>query len=269
LADTPVIPAVAIPTRFAKLSKVATIRIVTVLILGIGYEIVARSGILFEGVVPSSGIVLQRLMTTLLDSSFYPHLAVTATEVICGLLVGASLGIATGVAFGLSWPLARLLSPWVNYLAPTPKIVFLPILLLGFGVGMGSKIAMASISAFFPVAMATYQGVQQINGVHIRVALSFNATRMQLLTKVFLPSLVAPVVTALRLALGVAFVGTLLAEIKLSNQGLGYLIIQHYNAMRIPDMYAILILTFAIVMAANAAMDGLVATIMRRMSGAK
>lgn len=239
------------------LSRVTRIRIATVIFVVVAYELLARSGLFFEGVVPSLLLVGEALFATLSDPAFYPHLWRTATEVIVGFLLGTFLGATTGIVFGMSRFVAGMLNPWVQYLAPAPKIIFLPILFLLFGVGIGSKIAMATMSAFFPVAIATFAGMRQVSEVHIRVARAFNATRWQMVTKVYIPSLVAPVMTSLRLALGVAIIGTLLAEIKMSNLGLGHLIIQHYNFLRLPEMYAVLFLTFALAVAANGFMGWL------------
>ena len=243
--------------RARHLSRVTLIRVLTIAALWLAYELVAVSGIFFEGVVPSSFTVLSALAATLSDPAFYPHLLRTGIEVLSGFLIGVAIGVFVGILFGSSEFVARMLNPWVYYLAPAPKIIFLPILLLVFGVGIGSKIAMAGLSAFFPVVVATYAGMRQIPSVYLRVAVTFNASWRQMVSKVYIPSLVGPVMTSLRLALGVAFIGTLLAEIKLSNMGLGYLIIQHYNFLRIPEMYAVLLLTFIIAVVANGFMGWL------------
>lgn len=238
-------------------SRVTVVRVLTVLAVWALYEAAARSQLFFEGVVPSSLLVLQALYATLTDASFYPHLGRTALEVAIGFLLGVAAGVAFGIVFGMWDFVGRMMSPLVYYLAPAPKIIFLPILLLLFGVGIGSKVAMAALSAFFPVVVATYAGMLHVKGVYLRVMASFNSSIFQTISKVYLPSLVAPVMTSLRLALGVAFIGTLLAEIKLSNLGLGHLIIQHYNFLRIPEMYAVLLLTFVIAVAANSLMGWL------------
>lgn len=238
-------------------SRIAVVRILTVIVVWLVYEAAARSGLFFEGVVPSSFLVMAALFQTLIDPSFYPHLLRTAQEVIAGFCIGVTAGVAMGILFGASPFIGRMLNPWVYYLSPAPKIIFLPIMLLVFGVGIGSKIAMAGFSAFFPVVIATYAGMRGIPDVYIRVATTFNASWSQMISKVYIPSLVAPVMTSLRLALGVAIIGTLLAEIKLSNLGLGHLIIQHYNFLRIPEMYAALLLTFALAVSANAFMGWL------------
>lgn len=243
--------------RQLRLDRVTVIRIVTVFVVWAIYEAAAQSGLFFEGVVPSSVLVVRALFETLADPGFYPHLFRTAQEVLSGFVLGVLAGIAVGIVFGSSQFIARMLNPWVYFISPAPKIIFLPIIFLVFGVGIGSKIAMAGFSAFFPVVIATYAAMREIPGVYIRVGIAFNASWSQMVTKVYIPSLVAPVITSLRLALGVAIIGTLLAEIKLSNVGLGHLIIQHYNFLRIPEMYAVLLLTFAIAVSANAFMGWL------------
>lgn len=245
------------PAAPTNLSTVTLIRVGTLLLIWALYELMAQSGLFFEGVIPSSVLVIKALVATLADPSFYPNLGTTAAEALSGFVVGSVVGVAVGVIFGMSPFIGRMLNPWVHSLAPAPKIIFLPILMLLFGVGMGSKVAMAAISAFFPVVVTTYAAMAEVRGVYLRVAATFQASSMQLVRMVYLPSLIGPVVTSLRLALGVAFVGTLLAEIKLSNEGLGHLIIQHYNFLRIPDMYAVLLLTFALAAAANSFMGWL------------
>lgn len=256
MAQTAVKAAPPAPTPLS-ISRITLIRVATLLTVWGLYEALARSGLLFEGVVPSSLVVFRALGETLVDPTFYPHLWRTLAEVASGFVMGTLVGVSLGIVLGSSPFAARMLNPFVMWLAPAPKIIFLPILFLVFGIGIQSKIAMAAISAFFPVVIATYAGMRQVRPIYLRVARSFNASWLQTVGKVYLPSLVGPVMTSLRLALGVAFIGTLLAEIKLSNVGLGHLIIQHYNFLRIPQMYAVLLLTFAIAVGANAAMNWL------------
>ncbi len=138
-------------------------------------------------------------------------------------------------------------------MAPTPKIVFLPILIALFGVGPSSKIAMGALSCFFPMALSIASGMAQIDPVHLRVARSFALSRGRVLRSVALPSLMRPLATGLRLGLGVAVIGCLLGEIKLSNRGLGFLAIQYYGQFRIPEMYAVLLVVFALAGLGNAA----------------
>lgn len=240
-------------------SKVLAVQVGTFLGIWAAWEALSRSGLLYEGVVPSSLIVFPSIYAHLIDPGFWDHMGRTAYEVIAGFGLGGLIGAALGLVLGLRRFLAAVLEPYINYLAATPKIIFLPIMMVMFGVGAGSKIAMAAISAFFPVAVSVYRGTLLVNPVLVRVARSFKASQWRIVRSVYLPSIVPPLLTGLRLGLGVAIVGTLLAEIKLSNKGLGYVVIQHYNFFRTADMYAVLIIIFVIAVGVNWFMDRLAA----------
>ena len=106
---------------------------------------------------------------------------------------------------------------YLYYLGPTPKIIFFPIMIMWFGVGPASKVAMGALSCFFPIALSAAAGMRQIDPVLIRVGRSFRVSRWQMVTKIYLPAMRAPILNGVRLGLGVAIIGTLLAETKLSN----------------------------------------------------
>ena len=169
-----------------------------------------------------------------------------------GLAIGGVLGLAVGIALGAIRFLANAYEALVHYLGPTPKIVFFPVMIMWFGTGAGSKIAMAAISCFFPIAISAAAGVRGIDDVLLRVGRSFHAGPWQMLTKIYLPAMRAPVRNGVRLGLGVAIIGTLLAETKLANRGVGHLIIQAYTTFDMPRMYALLIIVFVAAIGLNA-----------------
>lgn len=239
------------------LGEVARIRVVSAIALLALYECVARSGVVYEGVVPPLPAVARALMAFLATADSYAHLGITALEIVIGFGIGTATGIGLGVAFGLWRLLGAVLDPWVHYLAPTPKIIFLPVLILLFGVGIGSKIAMGAIGAFFPVVVATYSGMRLVQPVLLKVARSFQASTWQTVRMIYAPSLVVPVIGAMRIGLGASIIGTLLAEIKMSRAGLGHLIVQDYSMLRVPEMYSLLIVIMVIALAANAGMAAL------------
>jgi ABC-type nitrate/sulfonate/bicarbonate transport system permease component len=94
--------------------------------------------------------------------------------------------------------------------------------------------------------------MRQIDRVLIRVGKSFRANTLQMIWKVYLPAMRHPIVNGMRLGLGIALIGTLLAETKLSNKGIGFLIINAYSTFDMPRMYANLIVLFVLAIAANA-----------------
>jgi ABC-type nitrate/sulfonate/bicarbonate transport system permease component len=203
-------------------------------------------------VVPSLGAILYALVKTLSDPLFYFHLGTTSYEIAIALVIGGASGLAVGILLGGSKLMERAYESYLYYLGPTPKIIFFPIMIMWFGVGPGSKVAMGAVSCFFPVALNVAGGMREIDKVLIRVGRSFRANTWQMITKIYLPAMRHPIINGVRIGLGVALIGTLLAETKLSNRGVGFLVIQAYSLFNMPQMYSLLIVLFVISIGANA-----------------
>jgi ABC-type nitrate/sulfonate/bicarbonate transport system permease component len=216
------------------------------------WEAVAWSGLLYRDVVPSLLTIGRALGEMLGDPTFYFHLQVTFYEIGLGMVFGGLSGLAVGIALGASKLLRRAYEPFLYYLGPCPKIIFFPVMIMWFGVGPGSKIAMGAISCFFPLALNLAGGMREIDAVLIRVGKSFRASTWQMVTKIYLPAMRHPVINGVRLGLGVCLIGTLLAETRLSNSGIGYMVHQAYTLFNMPQMYALLIVLFVIAIGLNA-----------------
>lgn len=238
--------------RGAWLDPVTALRIAIIVAILAAWQLLAVSGWLYRDVVPSLPIIGRALIATLSDPSFYANLGATAYEIAIALAIGGTLGLAVGIALGGNRWLSRAYEAYLYYLGPTPKIIFFPVMIMWFGIGPGSKMAMGAISCFFPIALSAAAGMRQIDGVLIRVGRSFRASTWQMVTKIYLPAMRTPILNGVRLGLGVALIGTLLAETKLSNQGIGFLIIQSYNTFDMPTMYSLLIVLFVLSIGANA-----------------
>ena len=216
------------------------------------WEVVAASGWLFRDVVPSLIVIGRALFELLMDKIYYWHLGVTAGEIGIAMLIGGLAGLAFGILLGSNKLIGRAYEAYLYYLGPTPKIIFFPVMIMWFGVGPGSKVAMGTISCFFPVALSAAAGMRRINPILIRVGQSFRASTWQMVTKIYLPAMRHPIINGVRLGLGVAIIGTLLAETKLSNRGIGFLIINAYSTFNMPRMYALLIVLFVLSIGVNA-----------------
>jgi ABC-type nitrate/sulfonate/bicarbonate transport system permease component len=185
------------------------------------WEVVAESGWLFRDVVPTVPVIARAVARLLADGSFYSNLAVTGAEIVAALAIGGIAGLVAGLVLGGNRFLARAYEGFIYYLGPTPKIIFFPIMILWFGVGPGSKIAMGALSAFFPIVISVASGMRQIAPVLLRVGKSFRATPWQMTRTIYLPAMRTPIVNGFRLGLGLAIIGALLAETKLSKPGTG------------------------------------------------
>ena len=237
-----------------RIDPVLALRVAIIATTLVGWEALAASGWLYKDVVPSLVRIAEALWGVVATPAFYSNLAVTALEVGVGLAVGGSCGLLAGLLLGGSRFLAKAYEPFLYWLAPTPKIIFFPVMIMLFGVGWHSKSAMATISCFFPIALSVAAGMRGIDKVLIRVGRSFRANVWQMVTKVYLPAMRAPIVNGVRLGFGVSVISVLLAETKLSNQGLGFMVIQAYSLFNMPMMYALLIIVFAVAIAANSAL---------------
>jgi ABC-type nitrate/sulfonate/bicarbonate transport system permease component len=231
---------------------VLLLRIVLIAALLVSWELLAESGLLYRDVVPSLFAIGRALVATLSDPGFYFNLYTTFYEIALALVFGGVGGLVVGIAVGGSKLLRRAYEPFLYYLGPCPKIIFFPIMIMWFGVGPGSKVAMGAISCFFPIALNVAGGMREIDQVLIRVGRSFRLNTWQMVTKIYMPAMRHPIINGVRLGLGVALIGTLLAETKLSNRGIGFLIIQAYSLFNMPQMYSLLIVLFVISIGANA-----------------
>lgn len=257
MAETRVINAPAPRRPFAMAFGVWQVRAATVIVVLIVWEAMARSGLFYKEVIPVVASIAQAMAFEVADPEFYGHLRVTFLEVGVGFVAGSLIGIGSGIALGCHPYLRGAAEPYLNALGATPKIIFLPIIFLFFGVGIESKMAKGALSAFFPTVFSTALGMMLIDRVLIRVGRSFNLSTWQMISKIYLPAMVGPIVVGLRLSMGVTIIGVLVAEIKFANAGLGSRMMIYYEQFKIPSMYAMILILFALAAFANYGMTRL------------
>lgn len=233
---------------------VTRLRIYTVLGAFALWEALSSAGLFYKDVLPSSVKIVAAIFYEIVDPEFYHHLGITLAEHVVGFVGGSIIAIAVGIALGANPFLRKAVEPYINGIGSTPKIIFLPILFLMFGTGIESKMAKGALSAFFPVVFSTTLGMVLINPVLLRVGQSFNLKRRQMVSMIYIPAMINPIITGLRLGMAITVIGILVAEIKFSNGGLGYRLSEYYDQFKIAPMYAMIILIFALAAAANVGM---------------
>jgi NitT/TauT family transport system permease protein len=234
------------------ISPVTLLRITSILGVLAVWELLAQSGWLYRDVVPSLLAIGRALVELLSRGDYYFNLGVTAGEIGSALLIGGLSGLMVGIVLGANRFLSKAFEAYLYYLGPTPKIIFFPVMIMWFGIGTSSKVALGTLSCFFPIALSVAAGMRQIDSVLICVGRSFRANTLQMVWKIYLPAMRHPIINGVRLGFGMALIGTLLAETKLSAQGIGFLIIQAYSTFDMPRMYAMLIVLFVLAIGANA-----------------
>jgi ABC-type nitrate/sulfonate/bicarbonate transport system permease component len=208
--------------------------ILLVLLLELG----TRAGWVNAVLVPPPSAVAQRVFTVVAAGSFLEPLGRTMVLLVVAYAIGCVLAIALGVLMGRFRPVHGLLEPLVEVLRPLPKPALLPPLMLFLGLGDTMKITAVALGVFFPVLINTIQGVRGVDPVLVDVARTFGHSRAALLWKVVLPSALPLVLAGMRIALGIALVLVVIAEMMAGTGGIGYLIIDLQRSFRIVDMYA-------------------------------
>lgn len=158
------------------------------------------------------------------DGSIYPHLQVSGYEFILGYGLAVIVGVPVGILMGWYGRVNAILDPFVSALYATPRIALLPLLMIWFGIGLMSKVAIVFLGAVFPILVNTITGVRTVNADFVKVARSFGCNDWQMFLTVALPSSVPLLLTGLRLGLGHALVGIVVGEMYGATHGLGYLI---------------------------------------------
>lgn len=172
-------------------------------------------------------------------------------ETMRALLVAFALGVGIGLAIGLPIAFSALLReaylPFVLYLLGVPKTIFLPLFVLFFGLGSGSAIAFGAVLAFLQVAVNVVGGIDTVETKYFAVARAFGASRWQRFVHVILPGAAPGLFAALWHGLRNAFVGVLIAQMFVSNLGIGYLVRVYTNQLRIDAAMALILLASVLI----------------------
>lgn len=150
--------------------------------------------------------------------------AISLMRAVVGFLIGATVGVILGLFGGSVRPVRDLLEPVIIALNPVPKIAFLPIFIIAFGMGHGSKFAIIAIATFFPAFVSTLEGMGSVPIRLIWSARSMGAGRMTVLFRVCLPASLPAIFSGLRIGVALSFIVLFAAELMGSNTGLGYVI---------------------------------------------
>jgi NitT/TauT family transport system permease protein len=265
MADAPLTPA-----RQARGQRRLTMQLRVVAILGflIAWQGLSISGLVYAGVLPSWTAIATALARFLMSPVFWSCLWVTILEIAASLAIGVAFGLFAGMALGMSGLAGRGLERYGQYLASTPKVVFLPLVFILFGIGSASKVALGAFACSFPVTLGIASAMRHLPPVYRSVAKGFDLTAWQTARMVYLPALGQPILTALRVALGIAFSACLVAEMKFSSAGLGWLVVSSYERSRFADVYALLTVVVALAVLGTALLGRLEAAVIKPAPGA-
>lgn len=165
-------------------------------------------------------------------------------RVTWGFFLAAAAAIPVGLVAGWSTRSFWALNPIIQGLRPISPIAWIPIAILWFGIGDGAGVFLIFLSSFFPISVGTMAGVRNISLVHQRSARNFGLHGIELFRRVVLPAAMPQIITSLRIALGVAWLVIVAAEMVGMDSGLGYLI---NDARNMAGRYDLVVATMIII----------------------
>jgi NitT/TauT family transport system permease protein len=221
------------------------------------WELLPRLGVVNALLLPPLSEVLAILGDLVTRANVQEAVAVTALEVIVAFVIAVPLGAAAGIVIGESEYLSEIFKPMLFYVFSIPKSIFLPMFILVFGIGFQQKVAYAAFTTGFVVLMSATAAVESVRADHVLVARSFGATQMQILWRVYVPSMLPFLLETLRISMIFNFTGVMIAEMYASRTGIGYLIANWGENFQMPQLFAGVIVLSAVAIIFNEAVRAL------------
>lgn len=234
-----------------------TISILSPLILLAVWEACARTGLIDVRFFPAPSNIIKHLVEMGSSGELWRHTGASLYRLAVGFFVGAVPAIVLGLAIGLYRPVRAAFDPLISATYPIPKSSLLPLILLIFGLGESSKIAMVAIGVFFPVVINTAAGVRQIAPIFLDVGRNYGASRFNMFRTVALPGALPLIMTGIKLGAGMGLVLIAIAEMVGAKSGLGYMIWNAWELFDVQTMYVGLFVIAIIGFVMNIGFDAL------------
>ncbi|HWK80555.1 MAG TPA: ABC transporter permease [Thermomicrobiales bacterium] len=247
--------------RQRRIAEVA-LTIAAPVILLLIWEILSRTKTINPLFWPPPSSLWDTAKTLWIKNDLWGDIRVSLGRILAGFVVGSVPGIALGLLMGLFWPVRVFFMPLAAAIYAVPKIAILPLVIIALGIGEASKIAIVALSIFFLVALSTMSGVLELDATYRDVASNLGASRWELFWTVALPGALPAIFTGLRLALGFALIVIVGTEFLAADQGIGHMIWQNYQTLRIRQMFVGLIITGIMGWALTLCLDGIARLVM-------
>ena len=169
------------------------------------------------------------------------NLGMSLTTLAIGFCLAAFVGVVLGVLMGRFRAIEHFFDLYVNALMSAPTTAFVPVLILWFGLGMESRIAVVFLFAIFVIIINTMTGVKQVDSVLLEMARSFGAREREIFFKIMLPAALPAIMAGLRLGMGRAVKGMVTAGMLLTLTGIGAMIMQYGSSFATDSLFAVIL----------------------------
>jgi NitT/TauT family transport system permease protein len=201
------------------------------------WQVLLMAGLGDRRFIPAPTDIAVRFWVLVENGELFLHVGATLWRVFAGFLAGAVPAVAIGLLMAMFKPVRIFVDPLIAAIFPIPKIALMPLLLLAFGFGDASKIALVAIAVFFPVVINTYTGAANIEKIYWDVAKNYGASQTVLFTRIVFFGALPTIFAGLRIALAVSFIVLVAAEFVASKIGLGYMIWNSWELLQVDIMF--------------------------------
>jgi len=235
----------------------------SILSLAVLWEVVGRS--VDSVLIPPLTQIGAAWWKLLASGKLLPNLTMSLATLAAGFFLAVLLGIVVGLLMGRFRAVEHFLDLYINSLMSAPAIAFVPVLILWFGLGVQSRIAVVFLFAVFVIIINTMTGVKQVDSILVEMARSFGAKEREIFFKIILPASMPAIMAGVRLGMGRAVKGMVTAEMLLTLTGIGAMIMQYGSAFATDSLFAVILTILIIAMIATK----LVQWVDRRLTGWK
>lgn len=196
------------------------------------WELTARHSGWSAQVFPSPSKVMRGMGELIVNGMLWRHSVASLFRVTAGFYLAVIFAIPLGILLGRMETFNLMLNPVIQFLRPISPLAWIPLAVLWFGIGDKPAVFLIFLACFFPLVVATAIAARAINPVYFQVAANFKFTRWETIAKIIIPAIMLNVLTALRLTVGIGWLVVVAAEMLAVRSGLGYLILDSRNALR-------------------------------------
>jgi NitT/TauT family transport system permease protein len=209
------------------------------------WEILARLLLENDLLIPSFSSVLRSLWTLTMDGKLTHHLSATLLEFAYGFSTACVIGIIIGYFMGMHKRFDELMDPWIATLYSIPIITVVPLIIIWFGIGMISKVIVVFKITAVAIILNTAAGIKSLDPLWLELAKSLRLSRWETTYKIRFPAALPYIITGMRLGVGRALLGVVVAELMAANAGLGYMLRDASETWDSPKLFVTVILLAA------------------------
>jgi ABC-type nitrate/sulfonate/bicarbonate transport system permease component len=207
------------------------------IVLLLVWELAAEFAFIDTRFFPAPSSILEKMVSLLRSGELARHTITSLERLFWGVILGGVPALLLGIVMGLNRPVRALVEPLIAALYPIPKSSIVPLALLIFGLGEGSKVFMVAVGVFFPVIINATTGVLEINKVYLEVGKNFEASRWNTFRTIAFPGALPVIMTGIRLGIGMGLVLIAVAEMIGAKSGLGFMIWNAWEIFSVEQMY--------------------------------